>query len=152
MTLAGVVPDADGLGMFAELVTRHTSAPLYWWSQYHHVLGHNIGFASLVGCLALAFSRRKPQAVALAILTFHLHLLGDLIGARGPDGSQWPIPYFLPFAGEPALVWKGQWELNAWPNARREEDVLDRQCLGPVQGEVCRQTAGKEEGHPRSWK
>jgi hypothetical protein len=52
----------------------------------------------------------------LAFLAFHLHLLGDLVGSRGPDGYQWPIPYFFPFSTDWTLTWQGQWELNAWPN------------------------------------
>ena len=47
---------------------------------------------------------------------FHSHILGDVIGARGPDGYQWPIPYLLPFSRTPELVWSGQWALNAWQN------------------------------------
>jgi hypothetical protein len=45
-----------------------------------------------------------------------LHLLGDLVGARGPDGDQWPIPYLLPFSNHLQLIWAGQWALNAWQN------------------------------------
>ncbi len=37
----------------------------------------------------------RPDAEAriplLVLFSFHLHLLGDLVGARGPDGDQWPI-------------------------------------------------------------
>jgi inner membrane protein len=44
------------------------------------------------------------------------YLLGDLVGARGPDGDQWPIPFLFPFFHQPRLTWSGQWALNAWPN------------------------------------
>jgi hypothetical protein len=43
-------------------------------------------------------------------------LLCDLIGARGPDGDQWPIPYLKPFSNTLQLTWHGQWALNAWQN------------------------------------
>jgi hypothetical protein len=49
-------------------------------------------------------------------MSFHLHLMADLLGARGPDGDQWPIPYLLPFSNQWQLTWSGQWALNAWPN------------------------------------
>lgn len=49
-------------------------------------------------------------------MTFHLHLLGDLVGARGPDGYQWPIPYLLSFSDAWQWTWQDQWALNAWPN------------------------------------
>jgi len=62
------------------------------------------------------FSRRRFTAAALALLSFHLHLFGDLLGSRGPDGYQWPIPYLLPFSDAWQLAWDGQWALNAWPN------------------------------------
>ncbi len=52
----------------------------------------------------------------LACVSFHLHLLCDLVGARGPDGEQWPVPYLLPFSNTWQLTWSGQWALNAWPN------------------------------------
>jgi hypothetical protein len=49
-------------------------------------------------------------------VSFHLHLLGDLVGARGPDGYQWPIPYLKPFSDALQLSWYGEWALNAWQN------------------------------------
>ncbi|MGW8187035.1 MAG: hypothetical protein ACWGNK_07205 [Desulfobacterales bacterium] len=52
----------------------------------------------------------------LAVAAFHLHLLCDLVGSRGSDGYQWPIPYLLRFSDRLHLIWTGQWALNAWPN------------------------------------
>jgi inner membrane protein len=116
VTWAGVIPDFDGAGIVGELLTRHGNHPLNWWSQYHHVLGHNIGFALLVCAAAAAFARQKLKTTLLVFLSFHLHLLGDLVGARGPDGEQWSIPYLLPFSNRLQLTWAGEWALNAWPN------------------------------------
>jgi hypothetical protein len=116
VTLASVVPDIDGLGIIAEKLSQNSSHPLNWWSDYHHLLGHNVGFALLVSVMAAAFGQQKFKVLLLAFLSFHLHLLGDLVGARGPDGDQWPIPYLLPFSNHMQLTWSGQWALNAWPN------------------------------------
>lgn len=116
VTLAGVIPDADGLGIVAEVATRHSNHPLTWWSDYHHVLGHNLGFGLLVTAVCFGVARKRWTTAALAFISFHLHLLCDLVGARGPDGDQWPIPYLLPFSNSWQLVWPGQWVLNAWPN------------------------------------
>jgi inner membrane protein len=116
VTWAGVIPDIDGLGLIAEWATRNSSHPLNWWTDYHHVLGHNLGFCLLVVLTAAVFARRKLTTALLVALSFHLHLLGDLVGARGPDGYQWPIPYLLPFSNALQLTWPGQWALNAWPN------------------------------------
>jgi len=116
VTLAGLAPDLDGLGMIAELATRDSAQPLLWWSDYHHVLGHNLAFAIVCAAVAWAASGRRWRTAALAVATFHLHLLCDLVGGRGPDGHQWPIHYLYPFSDAGAWRWSGQWALNAWPN------------------------------------
>jgi inner membrane protein len=116
VALAGVVHDVDGLGLVAELLTRDTARPLLWWTEYHYVLGHNLLFGALASAIAVVLSKRRRRLTGLlAFISFHLHVLGDLIGARGPDGDQWPIHYLYPFVGK-GLTWAGQWELNAWPN------------------------------------
>jgi len=116
VTLAGVVPDIDGLGLFAEILTEHTTSPLLWYSKYHHVLCHNIGFGLLLAVTTALFSVRRWMTAFLVLVVFHLHLLGDLVGSRGPDDYQWPISYLSPFSSRWKLIWTGQWELNAWPN------------------------------------
>jgi hypothetical protein len=116
VTVASVIPDIDGLGIIAERLTINSSHPLYWWSDYHHTLGHNLGFALVVMVFAAILAKQKLKVTLLAFFSFHLHLLADLIGARGPDGQQWPIPYLLPFSNKLQLTWAGQWALNAWPN------------------------------------
>ena len=116
ITVAGIIPDVDGFGIVTDLLTRNSAQPLEWWGKFHHVLAHNLGFGLGVGVAAFAFSRRRWLTASLALLSFHLHLLGDLVGARGPDGDQWPIPYLSPFSRDWQLVWDGQWALNAWPN------------------------------------
>jgi len=114
-TVAGVIADVDGLGAMPEVLTRNTSHPLLWFSDYHHTL-HNLTFALATALGAFLLAGRRWKAALLAFLAFHLHLLGDLLGARGPDGEQWPIPYLLPFSDVWQRTWAGQWELNAWPN------------------------------------
>jgi hypothetical protein len=134
---AAVAPDVDGLGIVPELLTRHTTHPLLWFSQYHHSL-HTLAFA-LVWTLA-AYLIAGPLAgftlgpkiqgqiqgrplpshpgltALLVFISFHLHLLCDLLGARGPDVYQWPITYLKPFSSALQLTWHGQWALNAWQN------------------------------------
>lgn len=65
---------------------------------------------------AFCLGRSRWFVALLAFLSFHLHLLGDLLGARGPEGYQWPIPYLLPYSNSVQIVWNNQWALNAWPN------------------------------------
>jgi len=116
VTWASVVPDVDGLGIIADRLTRNSSHPLNWWGDYHHTLGHNLGFVIVVVLIAAIFATQRVKTTLLVMLSFHLHLLADLAGARGPDGDQWPIPYLLPFSKQLQLTWSGQWALNGWPN------------------------------------
>jgi len=122
---ASLIPDVDGLGLLPELLTRNSSHALPWFSQYHHSL-HTLAFATY--CTILTFlivgpldgSRNRPLhsglTTVLVFVSFHMHLLCDLIGARGPDGYQWPIPYLKPFSNALQLSWQGQWALNGWQN------------------------------------
>lgn len=118
VALAGCVADVDGLGVIAEKATLAAGwhEPLLWWTLYHHTLCHNLGFALLLCAAGAAFATRRVLVPLLVTLSFHLHLLGDIVGARGPDGYVWPIPYLLPFSDAWQLTWQGQWALNAWPN------------------------------------
>ena len=112
VTLAGLAPDLDGFGYPFEAVWGDK---LPWFSPYHHQLCHNGLAAFVFAFLAWLWCRRDWRVGVAALATAHLHLLCDLIGARGPDGYDWPIPYFQPF-GSGELSWSGQWALNAWPN------------------------------------
>jgi hypothetical protein len=113
---SGIIPDIDSFGIVAEQLTKNSEKPLLWWSDYHHVIGHNIGFGLLVAVVVFIITKKKWKTMGLVLLCFHLHLLGDIIGAKGPDGYQWPIPYLLPFSNAVDIVWQYQWAINAWPN------------------------------------
>lgn len=117
VAIAGIAPDFDAFGAPFEVLTRGSSHPLTWFSDYHHILGHNIVAAAVVtGLCALAARGRRWKTALLAALAFHLHLLGDIIGAKGPEGYAWPVPYLLPFSDAWQLAWKHQWALNSWQN------------------------------------
>jgi len=119
VTVSGIIPDIDSVGIIAEKLTQGSDHPLLWWSKYHHVLAHNLGFGLFVAIVVFVMAnmaKRKWLTTGLAFLSFHLHLLGDIVGARGPDGYHWPIPYLLPFWNGWEITWSGQWAINAWPN------------------------------------
>lgn len=116
ITLTGVAPDIDGLGLVAEALTRGSKHELLWWSNYHHTALHNISFAVLVAVAAYLSTGRRWLVALLTFVSFHIHLLGDLLGARGPDNDHWAIPYLMPFSDRWQWIWGRQWELNAWPN------------------------------------
>lgn len=115
VTLACVVPDIDGLGIIPEVLTRNSTHPLLWFSTYHHSL-HTLAFALVVAAASFVLARQKWKTGFLALVSFHLHLFEDVLGSRGPEGYQWPIPYLKPFSSARQLSWHGQWQLNAWPN------------------------------------
>ncbi len=115
VTLACVAPDLDGLGIIPELLTRNSAHPLRWFSLYHHRL-HTLAFSLVVAALASFLAKQKWKTGLLVLLSFHIHLFEDVLGSRGPDGYQWPIPYLSPFSSL-ELFWHGQWALNEWPNA-----------------------------------
>lgn len=116
VTIAGVAPDFDGAGLILDFFSHDIGKQSSLWGQYHHVLGHNIGFGLFLCLVAFAFSSRRWATSLLVFLSFNIHLLGDLVGSKGPDGYQWPIPYLLPFSDGWQWIWNGQWQLNAWPN------------------------------------
>jgi inner membrane protein len=115
VTLACVAPDIDGLGIIPELLTRNSAHPLLWFTLYHHSL-HTLAFSLIVAVIAFTLARQRWKTGLLALLSFHVHLMEDILGSRGPDGYQWPIPYLAPFSSAVQLAWRGEWGLNAWPN------------------------------------
>ena len=116
ITAAGVIPDADGFGIVAEALTRNGDHPLLWWTNYHHVLFHNIFFAAAAAAVSSFFATKRLKTAALVFLSLHLHLIGDILSGKGPDGSVWTVSYLMPFSRTFEVSWNGQLELNAWPN------------------------------------
>jgi len=113
VTLTGIAPDIDGLGIIIDKLTGTTG----YYIKYHHYLGHSI-FAALVFATVASMlaSSQKKLVWFLSFLVVHFHILGDIVGSKGPDGYQWPIFYLYPFS-DLELIWVYQWELNAWPNS-----------------------------------
>jgi hypothetical protein len=120
VTWAGVLPDMDGLGVIPDVVGSWISGKectFYYYQTYHHLLMHGWPGAILVSVLLTFFARQKWRVLLLCLLTFHLHLLCDLIGSRGPDiGDLWPICYSEPLFRHPIWFWKHQWKLDGWQN------------------------------------
>ena len=115
ITIAGIAPDIDGFGYPVEVLTATSAQPLEWFHRFHHHLTHNALACVVFAGLAFAWTRGSWRAAGLALATASLHLLCDLVGSRGPDGNQWPLPLFQPFAdGE--CTWSGQWPLVSWQN------------------------------------
>jgi len=116
VTLAAVIPDADGLGILFDVASKDRSAGMVFYRQYHHIIAHNVFFGLLLAAAAYLISRKKWLSTFLVLVSFYIHLLGDLLSGRGPDGTIWTISYLFPVLTDVQLSWSGQWELNAWPN------------------------------------
>jgi hypothetical protein len=118
VTLAGVAPDFDGLGIIIDIAKGSFSTGNAWYyPTYHHWLAHGLPGGLVISVLLALIARRHWRVFWLAMLTFHLHLLFDLAGSRGPDaGDLWPIYYFGPISQHPMWIWKHQWRLDGWQN------------------------------------
>ena len=115
VTAAAVAPDLDGMGVVWDFLARNSGNPFEFYQRFHHVFGHNVFFALLISCLAFLPGVRTALVSGLMFVSFHTHLLGDIIGARGRGDDFWPVPYFWPLSNA-GLVWSGQWPLNGWQN------------------------------------
>ena len=115
ITIAGLAPDLDGLGIVVQWATANSAHPLEWFSEYHHRLAHNLTAAVICAVVFAVFAQRKLLVGVLSLVTFSLHLVCDVIGAKGPDGHQWPVPLFAPFHPW-EWTWAGQWRLDSWQN------------------------------------
>ena len=120
VTLAGVLPDADGLGIVADVTGSlifGKESTFYYYQTYHHSLLHGWPAAIAISVLLTFFGKQKCRVLVLCLLTFHLHLLCDLVGSRGPNaGDLWPICYSEPLFRHPIWFWKHQWKLDGWQN------------------------------------
>ena len=117
VALAGVAPDLDGLGLAVDLTARAFGHQTFLWERFHHVLLHGVFGAVLVAGILALCAKNKLQIAVMALITFHLHLVCDFLGSRGPSANDlWPILYLAPFFQEPAWIWSAQWRLDGWQN------------------------------------
>lgn len=120
VTLAGVLPDLDGIGMVVDAVKSLASGQemnFHYYQKFHHLWLHGWPGALLVALVLAGFARHRWRVVAGCLITFHLHLLCDLLGSRGPSPADlWPICYGEPLFRNPVWFWKGQWRLDGWQN------------------------------------
>jgi hypothetical protein len=114
VTLAGVVPDIDGLGVVAEILTRDRAQPLLWWSEYHHVLPQS-------GRCACGHHRRDLSgAPALGRRGAGVYQLSSA-STRRPRGRAGPmaingLSFTWPLSPRHGISPGQASGLNAWPN------------------------------------
>jgi hypothetical protein len=116
--IAGLAPDLDGLGLAVDITNDLFGRGVsQWYAVYHHFLFHGLfGALVMLGMARLAGVRRW-RGWLLVFFSFHMHLLCDLVGARGPEKYDiWVIYYLGPFTRMWPFSWSHQWPLNGWPN------------------------------------
>jgi len=117
ITWASVLPDLDGLGLIADMVAGWTGGTIQWYDRFHHILLHGLPGALLATAILACFAEQRTRAAVLIFISYHLHLLGDLLGSRGGDDvSYWPIHYLSPISEAMTYTWSGQWPLTSWQN------------------------------------
>ena len=117
ITVASVVPDLDGLGMIVDIAAPHVGWTVQWYERFHHQLLHGLPGALLCTALMAIYATQRWRAALLILISFHLHLLGDLLGSRGGGVTDiWPIHYLAPLSREWTFAWSGQWPLASWQN------------------------------------
>lgn len=117
---AGILPDLDSAGVAVDIANRLLDrAPTDFYASLHHWLLHGLAGGVVVSGLLCLSAREKSKVLLGSFLTFHLHLLCDVLGSRGPDPSEgiWPLYYLGPFTSKSGvLIWQNQWLLNGWQN------------------------------------
>jgi hypothetical protein len=115
--LAGVVPDLDGLGIAVDITNGFLGRETHYFFAYHHFLLHGLLGALLIVAIARLAGVVRSKALFVVFLAFHLHLLCDFVGARGPTRDDlWIIHYFGPITYKGSFWWAHQWPLNGWQN------------------------------------
>ncbi|MBI5384427.1 MAG: metal-dependent hydrolase [Verrucomicrobia bacterium] len=118
VTWCGVTPDLDALGLALELgYAALDRGGTKFYHTYHHFLTHGLPAAVLLPALFCLFGKQKLRVFLIGVLVFHLHLLCDLAGSRGPSPTDlWPIYFLAPLSRHPMFVWTDQWRLDGWQN------------------------------------
>ncbi len=118
ITVAGILPDLDGLGIALDLLGEALGIPQSnWYEKYHHHLLHGGLGAVVVLIVTWLIGCRNRRSLIAALFAFHLHLFCDVVGSRGPGVTDvWPIHYLAPFSDAWTVEWSKQWVLNGWQN------------------------------------
>jgi hypothetical protein len=118
VTVCGVLPDLDGLGLVPDAFNRYVRAQeSYYYSTYHHSLFHGLPAAVAVAFMACLVGANRFRVGLVTFIAVHLHMLFDLLGSRGPSRLDiWPISYLAPFSSKGTFSVSWQWQLNGWPN------------------------------------
>lgn len=117
VTWASVIPDLDGLGLLVDWTARALGGNTGFYEQFHRVALHGLPGAMVCTLLFAWFARDKINTALWVLVSYHLHLIGDVLGSRGSGPADyWPIHYLSPLSDKVTILWTGQWPLTGWQN------------------------------------
>jgi inner membrane protein len=102
---AASLEDLDGMGILVGGPNGDA------FQHYHHLLGHNLLFVTIVALGLAAISTHKFKGFLLYLALGHLHILLDYFGS----GPGWGIAYFWPFERH-SYKTDLAWEFFSWQN------------------------------------
>ena len=112
-----VIPDLDGIGLPIDWIGRTLGFEWGLYEQFHRVALHGLPGAILFAVLVALIADENHRAATWAFISFHLHLLGDILGSRGSNPEDiWPVHYLEPISNAVTFSWAGQWPLTSWQN------------------------------------
>ncbi len=118
VTWCGLLPDLDSFGIVLDLGNALLGRPeTAYYHLYHHDWTHGLPAAFVIPALLCVIGHQRLRVLLNGFFVFHLHLLCDLAGSRGPAPTDlWPILYLAPLSHHLRFLWKGQWRLDGWQN------------------------------------
>ena len=81
--IVGVAPDIDGIFTFFNM---------HLFFDYHHTFGHSFVFGLPLAFIAGALAKDKLKVVPVALGTFSMHLIADIVG------TNWAVHPLFPFS------------------------------------------------------
>ena len=114
---ASVVPDLDGMGLIIDWIGGAFGQSWGIYEQFHRMALHGLPGAMLCTVLFAWFSDEKRVTAFWVFVSYHLHLIGDVLGSRGSGPADfWPLHYLMPLSDAITINWQGQWPLTSWQN------------------------------------
>ena len=114
---ASVVADLDGVGLIVDWIGGAFGLSWGFYEQFHRMALHGLPGAMLCTALFAWLADDKRATALWVFVSYHLHLLGDVLGSRGSGPADfWPLHYLMPVSNAWTIHWSGQWPLTSWQN------------------------------------
>ncbi len=114
---ASVIADLDGLGQPVDWACRALGYGTGFYEEFHRMALHGLPGALACTVLFSFLAQERTRATIWVFVSYHLHLIGDVLGSRGGNPTDiWPIHYLAPVSDAITIAWSGQWPLTGWQN------------------------------------